>query len=149
MGENSPLTPVEDLSTPEVEDLPGTVPLLQARWQLRGRDVQVDCHQWDADQTNMNPPLSHVELSGGGVSFLPVRDGVMRVIKRPSRGQSQQARGRLCLGAGMKITQLITIQCVKLLCMRVGFFDETQYRKTRCRRLTSVIHIQIKKVTVR
>lgn len=67
--------------------------------------MQVDRHQWDADQTNMNPPLSHLELSGGGVSFLPVRDGVMRVIKRPSREQSQQARGHRGLGAAMKITQ--------------------------------------------
>lgn len=59
----SQVTSVEDLPAPEVEELPGTVPLLQGRWKLRGRDVQVDGHQRDADQTHMNPPLSHLELS--------------------------------------------------------------------------------------
>ncbi len=69
-------TSVEDLPAPEVEDVPGAVPLLQRRWELRGRDVQVDSDQRDANQAHMNPPLSHVELSGGGVSFLPLTDGV-------------------------------------------------------------------------
>lgn len=74
--QESSLTSVEDLLAPEVEDVSGTVPLLQSRWQLRGRDVQVDGYQRDADQTHVNPPLSHLELSDGGVSFLPLRDGV-------------------------------------------------------------------------
>lgn len=64
------LTSVEDLPASEVEGLSGTVPLLQGRWQLRGRDVQVDGYQRDADQTHMDPPLSHLELSGG-VSLIP------------------------------------------------------------------------------
>lgn len=71
-----------------MEDLPSTVPLLQRSGQLRGRDVQVHGHQRDADQTHMNPPLSHLELSREGVAFLPVRDGRMSdntLDKKPAR----------------------------------------------------------------
>lgn len=66
-----PPTSEEDLIAPEVEDLPSTLPLLQGRRQLRRRDVEVDRQQRDADQADMKPPLSHIELSGGVVSFLP------------------------------------------------------------------------------
>lgn len=68
-----PPTSVEDLIAPEVEDLPSTLPLVQGGRQLRRWDVEVDRQQWDADQANMEPPLSHIELSGGVVSFLPAR----------------------------------------------------------------------------
>lgn len=36
--------------------------------------MQVDSQQRDADQCHMDPPLFHLELSGVGVSFLPVTD---------------------------------------------------------------------------
>lgn len=68
-----PPTSVEDLIAPEVEDFTSTLPLLQGRRQLRRWDVEVDRHKWDADQPNMKPPLSHIELSGGADSFLPAR----------------------------------------------------------------------------
>lgn len=68
-----PPTSVEDPVAPEVEDVPGGPPLLQARGELRGRDVQVDRQQRDAQQANMKPPLPHAELSGGAVSCPPAR----------------------------------------------------------------------------
>lgn len=74
---NPSLTSVEDVPVPEAEHLSGAVPLLQGRWELRRRDVQVHRHQWDADQADMDPPLSHLEPSdGGGLIPASVRDGV-------------------------------------------------------------------------
>lgn len=64
-------TSVEDVPVPEAEHLAGAVPLLQGRWELRGRDVQVDGHQGDADQTDMDPPLSHLEPSDDGGFVIP------------------------------------------------------------------------------
>lgn len=59
-------TSVEDLTAPEVEDFPCTVPLVQGWGELGGWDVQVHGHQGDADQTDMQPPLPHVHLIPGG-----------------------------------------------------------------------------------
>ena len=48
--------------------------------------MQVDGYQRDADQAHMNPPFFHLELSGGGVAFLPLRDpGVMQQCAGTSR----------------------------------------------------------------
>lgn len=69
-------TSVEDFPASEVEHLPVAVPLLQGWRELRGRDVQVDGYQRDADQAHMNPPLSHLRLSGGGIAFMPLGHGV-------------------------------------------------------------------------
>lgn len=46
--------------------------------------MKVDGHQRDADQAHVNPPLSHLELSGGGVSFLPLGGGVTGNHERQS-----------------------------------------------------------------
>lgn len=64
---NPPLpcaTSVKDPLLSKVKEIPRAVPLLQGFGELRRRDVQIDGHQRDADQTHMDPPLSHVELSG-------------------------------------------------------------------------------------
>lgn len=68
-------TSVEDVPVPEAEQLAGAVPLLQGRWELRGRDVQVNGHQGDADQTDMDPPLSHLERSDGSGLVIPASAG--------------------------------------------------------------------------
>ncbi len=74
-----------------MEDLPGTVPLLQGRWQLRGRDVQVDGYQRDADQTHMDPPLSHLSGEGG---LIPASE---------RRRQKQPCPGTIPTGEATKI----------------------------------------------
>lgn len=71
---NPSLTSVEDVPAPEAEHLPGAVPLLQGRRELRRGDVQVHRHQGDADQTDMDPPLSHLEPSDGG-GLIPASAG--------------------------------------------------------------------------
>lgn len=68
-------TSVEDVPVPEAEHLTGAVPLLQGRRELRGRDVQVNGHQGDADKTDMDPPLSHLERSDGGGLVIPASAG--------------------------------------------------------------------------
>lgn len=107
---NCPLTSVEDLVAPEVEDVPGALPLVQGRWELRGRDVQVDRHQRDADQAHMKPPLSHVELSGGAVSFLPRKVTFPKqkgAICTPVQGASGKlARTELILVIRLKVSEL-------------------------------------------
>lgn len=42
--------------------------------------MEVDRHQRDADQADMKPPLSHIELSGGVVSFLPASPQKRKVM---------------------------------------------------------------------
>lgn len=42
--------------------------------------MEVDRHQRDADQADMKPPLSHIELSGGVVSFLPASPQNRKVV---------------------------------------------------------------------
>lgn len=71
--------------------------------------MQVDRHQRDADQAHMKPPLSHVELSGGVVSFLPARPHFpnRKAIFPPVLGASGNiARTELILVIRLKVSEL-------------------------------------------
>lgn len=58
--------------------------------------MQVDRHQWDADQTDMDPPLSHLELSGVGGGLIPAskrwESHATTKDRATDQGQSQQVR---------------------------------------------------------
>lgn len=101
-------TSVEDVPVPEAEHLAGAVPLLQGRWQLRGRDVQINSHQGDADQTDMDPPLSHLERSDGGGLVIPASAGqTLRVwagISQQVRTSTQQSATLAWLEAEVQLS---------------------------------------------
>lgn len=118
--QTAPPTSVEDVPIPEAEQLAGVVPLLQARWELRWRDVQVNGHQGDADQTDMDPPLSHLERSDGSGLVIPPPVGRSHGVRawawtpqQQVRTATQQSATRPCTGGGRAAKPLWNFNCTR------------------------------------